>query len=46
MKKGLLALVVMAAAGFAQAQTKVGYVDVQKAIQSTAAGKKAKDLLD
>ncbi len=30
----------------ALAETKIGYVDVQKAIGSTAAGKKAKDILD
>lgn len=28
------------------AETKVGYVDVQKAIQATSAGKKAKEILD
>lgn len=47
MKKMLLALTVFAATGFARAaESKVGYVDVQKAIQSTAAGKKAKEVLD
>lgn len=46
MKKMLLALAIVAAAGVAQAQTKIGYVDVQKAIQATAAGKKAKTTLD
>lgn len=46
MKKVFLALAMMAAAGFAKAETKVGYVDVQKAIQATSAGKKAKDALD
>ena len=46
MKKLLLSLAIFAAAGFAKADTKIGYVDVQKAIQSTAAGKKAKDTLD
>jgi outer membrane protein len=45
MKKILLAvLTLIAAKSFAE--TKVGYVDVQKAVQSTAAGKKAKDQLD
>jgi outer membrane protein len=46
MKTVFLTLAVVLAAGFAKAETKVGYVDVQKAIQATAAGKKAKDLLD
>ena len=36
----------MLTAVLAQAQSKVGYVDVQKAIQATTAGKKAKDTLD
>lgn len=46
MKKMLVVLAVMMAASFAQAQGKIGFVDMQKAIQSTAAGKKAKDELE
>lgn len=41
-----LALVLTASAAMAKAETKIGYVDVQKAIQATAAGKKAKETLD
>lgn len=45
MKKILVAvLALMTAKSFAE--TKIGYVDVQKAVQTTAAGKKAKDSLD
>ncbi len=46
MKKIYLVMLVCLAAGFAKAETKVGYVDVQKAIQATAQGKKAKESLD
>lgn len=46
MKKMMIAMAVMMAASFAQAQAKVGFVDMQKAIQSTSAGKKAKDTLE
>lgn len=46
MKTILLTMALVFGAGFAQAQSKVGYVDVQKAIQATAAGKKAKEVLD
>jgi outer membrane protein len=46
MKTIMLAMALVLGAGFAQAQNKVGYVDVQKAIQATAAGKKAKEVLD
>lgn len=47
MKKIVLSLATLMFAGsvFA-AEGKVGYVDVQKAIQSTTAGKKAKESLD
>jgi outer membrane protein len=47
MKGLVLALSFVTAAGFANAaETKIGYVDVQKAIQATGAGKKAKEALD
>jgi len=46
MRKMFLALAVVAATAVAQAETKIGYVDVQKALQATAAGKKAKESLD
>lgn len=46
MKQMLLAMSLLLAASFAQAEAKVGYVDMQKAIQSTSAGKKAKDELE
>lgn len=39
-------MVVLAAGGSALAETKVGCVDVQKAIQSTASGKKAKETME
>ena len=42
MKKMILGLGVLLAATMAHAETKIGFVDMQKAIQSTAAGKKAK----
>ncbi len=46
MKKTLLIVGMMFLASNALAQSKVGYVDVQKAIQATASGKKAKETLD
>lgn len=47
MKKTILsALLVLGLANIANAAEKVGYVDVQEAIKSTAAGKKAKSALD
>lgn len=50
MKLGLLSAAVMMTSVMAsvsvQAESKIGYVDVQKAIQSTASGKKAKETLD
>lgn len=46
MKKMLMAMSVLLAASFANAEAKVGYVDMQKAIQSTSAGKKAKSELE
>jgi outer membrane protein len=45
MKMMIIATVLLSLTAMA-AESKVGYVDVQKAIQSTAAGKKAKDQLD
>jgi outer membrane protein len=43
----ILGLVMMVFAASAHAaETKIGYCDVQKAIQSTGAGKKAKETLD
>lgn len=47
MKKGLgLLLGGLLLTSVAFAEVKIGYVDMQKAIQATAAGKKAKDNLD
>lgn len=47
MKKGLgLLLGGLLLTSVALAEVKIGYVDMQKAIQATAAGKKAKDNLD
>lgn len=46
MKKMILTVALALTAGFANAQSKVGYVDVQKAIQATSAGKNAKTVLD
>ena len=46
MKKLIVALTVLAAAGVAQAETKIGFVDMQKAIQTSSAGKKAKTELE
>lgn len=45
MKKGLLVLTLLASV-CAQAEFKLGYVDLQKAIQTTASGKKAKSELE
>ncbi|HWU44071.1 MAG TPA: OmpH family outer membrane protein [Bdellovibrio sp.] len=42
MKKWILGMAVLMAAMVAQAESKVAVVDMQKAIQSTSAGKKAK----
>jgi outer membrane protein len=41
-----MALVMAAPAAFAQDTSKIGYVDLQKAIQETSAGKKAKGELE
>ncbi|WP_374079443.1 OmpH family outer membrane protein [Bdellovibrio bacteriovorus] len=46
MKKMLIAMSMLLAASFAHAEAKVGYVDMQKAIQATSAGKKAKGELE
>lgn len=46
MKKMMIALSLLLAASFAQAESKIGFVDMQKAIQATAAGKKAKGELE
>ncbi len=46
MKNLVIGLSVLLAAGFAQAETKIGFVDMQKAIQATTAGKKAKTELE
>ncbi len=46
MKKMLIVLSMLMTASFAHAEAKVGYVDMQKAIQATAAGKKAKTELE
>ncbi|UXR64032.1 OmpH family outer membrane protein [Bdellovibrio bacteriovorus] len=46
MKKMLIVLSMLLTASLAQAETKVGFVDMQKAIQSTSAGKKAKTELE
>ncbi|MGZ3772637.1 MAG: OmpH family outer membrane protein [Pseudobdellovibrionaceae bacterium] len=46
MKKMLIVLSMLMTASFAQAESKVGVVDMQKAIQSTAVGKKAKGELE
>ncbi len=42
----LLSCGLLLAGSVASAQAKIGYVDVQKAIQSTSSGKKAKEILD
>lgn len=44
--KKMITLAVLLASGLALAEAKVGCVDVQKAIQSTAAGKKAKESME
>lgn len=46
MRKMLIVLSMLMTASFAHAEAKVGYIDMQKAIQSTAAGKKAKTELE
>lgn len=47
MKKMMIVLSLLMAAGFAHAaDSKIGFVDMQKAIQSTTAGKKAKAELE
>lgn len=46
MKNLLIVLSMLMTASFAHAEAKVGYVDMQKAIQSTSAGKKAKTELE
>lgn len=42
----LIALIVLGGFGFAKAESKIGIVDMQKAVQATAAGKKARESLD
>lgn len=44
-KLALVAAMMTASAGALAADTKIGYVDMQKAIQSTSVGKKAKEQL-
>lgn len=46
MRNTLIVLSMLMMASFAQADTKVGFVDMQKAIQTTSAGKKAKTELE
>lgn len=46
MRNVVLVVSLMMAAAVANAETKVGFVDMQKAIQSTSAGKKAKTELE
>lgn len=46
MKSLIIGLSVVLAAGFAHAEAKIGFVDMQKAIQATSAGKKAKAELE
>ena len=46
MRNVVLALSLVMAAAVANAETKIGFVDMQKAIQTTAAGKKAKSELE
>lgn len=46
MKKMLIVLSMLLTASLALAEAKVGFVDMQKAIQSTTAGKKAKTELE
>ncbi len=45
-RKSLLAGLIVLSTVVARAETKLGFVDVQKAIQATTAGKKAKETLD
>ncbi len=42
----LMTAFVLAGSSAIAAESKIGYVDVQKAIQATASGKKAKEVLD
>lgn len=46
MKNMLIVLSMLMTASFAHAEAKVGYIDMQKAIQATSAGKKAKTELE
>nr|BFD59204.1 OmpH family outer membrane protein [Bdellovibrio sp. CKG001]BFD62581.1 OmpH family outer membrane protein [Bdellovibrio sp. HM001] len=46
MKRMLIVLSMLLTASLAQAEAKIGFVDMQKAIQSTSAGKKAKTELE
>jgi outer membrane protein len=46
MKKLMLVLSMVMTASYAKAEAKIGYIDMQKAIQSTSAGKKAKAELE
>jgi outer membrane protein len=44
--RAIASVSVLFAVSFAHAEVKIGYVDMQKAIQSTSAGKKAKEQLE
>ena len=46
MKSLLIGITVLMAASLAQAEAKIGFVDMQKAIQATSSGKKAKTELE
>ena len=46
MRNVLIAMSLILSAAIAKADTKIGFVDMQKAIQATAAGKKAKTELE
>lgn len=46
MKNMVIVLSMLMTASFAQAEAKVGFIDMQKAIQATSAGKKAKTELE
>jgi outer membrane protein len=46
MRNVLIAMSLILSAAIANAETKIGFVDMQKAIQATAAGKKAKTELE
>lgn len=46
MKKTLFVILSLVASTALAAESKIGYVDVQKAVQMTSAGKKAKETLD